>query len=45
MGNQTKSFKTMLRNLKFGLDTMDKIWRHILTEDDTVSYAANENIK
>ena len=24
---------------------MDKLWRQILTDDDTVSYAANENIK
>ena len=24
---------------------MDKIWRQILTKDDTVSFAANENIK
>ena len=44
-GKPNKIISDNAAQFKLASDTMDKLWRKILTDDDTVSYAANENIK
>ena len=44
-GKPSKIISDNAAQFKLASDTIDKIWGKILTEDDTVSYIANENIR
>ena len=44
-GKPNKVISDNAAQFKLASDTTDKLWRQILTDDDTVSYAADENIK
>ena len=44
-GKPSKIISDNAAQFKLASDTIDKIWGKILTEDDTVSYIANENIQ
>ena len=41
----TKLFQTIAAQSKLASDTISRLWGQTLTEKDTVSYAANENIQ
>lgn len=43
-GNTKMIISDNVVQLKLALDTINKLWRVILTEDDVISYAANQNM-
>ena len=44
-GKPCKIISDNAAHFKLASDTVDKIWERILTEEDTVSYSANQNIQ
>ena len=44
-GKPCKIISDNAAHFKLASDTIDKIWGRILTEEDTVSYSANQNIQ